>query len=274
MLNATLPNSITRIGNNAFKDCKYLMGIYLFKGVTYVGDNAFDGCLELSIFYEEKTIPSAWSDTWNSSKCNVYRNRPYQPMQPVSMAATQVIDSVLWELDEDRKQILFNRDTNDVRPPMGFTHVKRFDGKNEGIGAWKSSALWNYNFNNRDMSDYAELWFAIKVENGFWSFVDGTIAGVESPWVYIYMKQTGKDLNGDILWTVQASFGGQTHAVNENQVSAHLDKDRPANSIPRLMWDEAFSSPDKKAFLIYHENELDFPPTVYCTEVIGIRSYN
>ncbi len=43
-----LPEGITEIGDNAFCDCKTLMGVVVPEGVTRIGDFAFDGCIALS----------------------------------------------------------------------------------------------------------------------------------------------------------------------------------------------------------------------------------
>ena len=104
----------------------------------------------------------------------------------------------------------------------------------------------------------------MKVVGGFWAFVDGTPSVSSPTWMYFHLRQVGMNEDEEIFWDIEASFGGQVWCSIKNQNGATLDKDRPANSIPRLVWDGAFNSADKNAILIYHEGT---PPTIYCTEV-------
>ena len=49
--NVALPNSLTRIDNNAFQGCKSLEEIKIPEGVTAIGDNAFADCTNLKKVY-------------------------------------------------------------------------------------------------------------------------------------------------------------------------------------------------------------------------------
>jgi hypothetical protein len=50
-----IPNSITKIGDNAFQFCEYLADVTIPDSVTYIGENAFSACLEL----KEVIIPDS-----------------------------------------------------------------------------------------------------------------------------------------------------------------------------------------------------------------------
>ncbi len=257
-----LPLGLTTVGDNAFNGCKSLTGIYLRASVTHVGDGAFTGCSELSIFCETESAPEGFSENWNASKRPVYWNYQGEAMSPVSWASTTVLDSPLVDT-YTLPQIAPNPDLNGVRAPEGFTTVRRFDGVAE---RWESSTLWTYNYDTTDLSGYKDVWFAMKVVGGFWAFVDGTPSVSSPTWMYFHLRQVGMNEDEEIFWDIEASFGGQVWAVSKNLNGATLDKNRPANSIPRLIWNNAFHSASKNenAFLIYHEGT---PPTIYCTEV-------
>lgn len=61
----TLPENLKFIGENAFIYCN-LKEIFIPKNVIYVGKNAFIGNNDISIFCEASTKPSSWSNQWNS----------------------------------------------------------------------------------------------------------------------------------------------------------------------------------------------------------------
>ena len=62
----TIPDSITLIGNDAFRDCKNLMSITIPKGVTYIGERVFFDCSSLTSI----TIPDSVT---NIGECAFYR---------------------------------------------------------------------------------------------------------------------------------------------------------------------------------------------------------
>jgi hypothetical protein len=45
-----IPEGVTSIGSNAFRDCSGLISITIPEGVTSIGNNAFDGCSGLTIY--------------------------------------------------------------------------------------------------------------------------------------------------------------------------------------------------------------------------------
>jgi len=276
LTSVTLPLGITTVGEKAFYGCASLMGIYLRKSVTKVGANAFFGCLDLKIFCEAESAPEGFDEEWNAGCRSPRWNYTGEAMTPISLAATPILESPIWQAEAPKNQVVKNDDLNGMRAPEGFSSIHRFDGKAEGVGAWERSALWNYNFDNTNLRDYSDVWFAIKVVNGFWAFVNDT-PGLDTPWLYIHLRQVGIDDKANLLWDIQGSVGGQVWIDIKNQSGSRIDEARGANSIPRLLWDDAFNSPDKNAILIYHrtDNTTTYaPPTIYCTEVRALPKYN
>lgn len=265
----TLPESVTSIGAFAFSGCQSLMGILLRNTVTDVGEGAFEGCEELMIFCEAAEKPSGWHEKWNTRR-NVRWSYTGERATPISARAVTIADSMLREENQDRKQILINPDLGGMRPPDGFSFLTRFDSKETPPGTpWTDGNLWHHNWNQMNLTEYSDVWFAAKVTGGFWAFVDGTDS-VEDNWLYLHLQQTGTSVEGFALWKIEASIGGYVYNKIENQIGRAVDNNRPTNSISRLLWDEGFGSPDKNGILIYHA-KLGLPVTIYCTEVVGIK---
>ena len=62
-----IPNSVTRIGDNAFYNCSGLTSISIPNSVTSIGNNSFKGCTDLNtINYFCNTLPTGWVATVNT----------------------------------------------------------------------------------------------------------------------------------------------------------------------------------------------------------------
>ena len=65
-----IPESVTSIGESAFRGCSGLTSITIPDSVTSIGDYAFRGCSGLTIYCEAESKPYGWFSYWNSD------NRP------------------------------------------------------------------------------------------------------------------------------------------------------------------------------------------------------
>ena len=264
----TLPDGVTRIGARAFSGCKRLMGVMLYDSVEYVGDNAFAGCEELTIFCEAESKPQGWSEEWNPLHRMTIWGHKNDRATHVAAGTEKVMDSMLQQEDASRRNTYVNPDLNGVRPPEGFMSLTRYDSKMNSEGAgWESGNLWYYNFSKMNLIKYSNVWFAVKLVDAFWAFVNGPESFSE-PWAYIHLQQMGQNEYGDTLWKIEVSVGGQVYERIENQTGAHLDTDRTENSLARLLWDEGFNSKDGNGVLIYRLGHQE-RGSVYCTEVLG-----
>lgn len=265
-----LPESITTLGDAAFNGCQSLQGIFLGKNITSVGDNAFGGCAALMVFCEAEEQPESWSESWNPLDKTTLWGQTKHNATPVSVKALKIADAMLYQSDKGGHQIVVNPDPDGVKPPEGFSSLIRFDAAIENTASpWTDGVLWHRNFNQMDLKAYQEVWFAAKLKNSYWAFVNGP-NGFVSPWVYIHMTQTGTDELGYRLWDIEVSVGTQVCYSIKSQNGRKVDEDRPINSIARLLWDEGFGSPDGNAVLIYPIKNGS-PATIYCTEVLGIE---
>ena len=67
LTSVTIGNSVTSIGEEAFCGCTSLTSIVIPDSVTSIGNRAFDGCTSLTIYCEAAFQPSGWHFNWNGS---------------------------------------------------------------------------------------------------------------------------------------------------------------------------------------------------------------
>ena len=273
-----LPDTITTIGENAFDSCKRLMAVYLSKNVLTVGANAFKGCSELTIFtaYDKDSLPSGWNENYNPDHAFIFWSHDGKRAANVSEKSMAVSESVLIKEEQARRQVLVNDNLSGVKIPGGFSKLTRFDAKTQPPGTpWTEGNLYYYNWDQTKLTEYGEIWFALKLKNASWVYTHARdLEHTPKSWIYVHMKQTGETWDGFTLWSIELSIGGYVVTTIVDQTGRYIDDDRPTNSIARLLWDEGFGSADGNAILIYNfgpYDELDSTLSIYCTEVRGIR---
>ena len=63
----TIPNSVTSIGEEAFRNCNSLTSITIPNSVTSIGKNAFFGCTNLKSITIKKSAGSIEGQTWGAT---------------------------------------------------------------------------------------------------------------------------------------------------------------------------------------------------------------
>lgn len=66
-----LPNTITKIGNQAFFGCLSLTKIVIPNSVTQMGMCVFENCSNIVIYCEAAEKPAGWAEGWNSSALGI-----------------------------------------------------------------------------------------------------------------------------------------------------------------------------------------------------------
>lgn len=66
----TIPNGVEKIDELAFEGCYNLETLYISSSVKYVGTNICKDCLNVKIYCEFESKPSAWDKYWNDLDCD------------------------------------------------------------------------------------------------------------------------------------------------------------------------------------------------------------
>ncbi|MDY2901341.1 MAG: leucine-rich repeat domain-containing protein, partial [Candidatus Borkfalkiaceae bacterium] len=103
LTNVKIPNSVTYIGNFAFNFCLGLTSVTIGNGVTSIGDSAFDGCDELKTVYYKGT-KTQWNEISIGSVNNYLTNAMryyYSKTEPALNSDGTAYDGNYWHYDSD-----------------------------------------------------------------------------------------------------------------------------------------------------------------------------
>ncbi len=142
-----------------------------------------------------------------------------------------------------------------VTPPDGFTSVRKYESGSWGKGKTLSTGC----FDRTELSEYSELWFAVKVVNVRW-VVFGNYK-VTGEWVFFHLIR-----RSDEEWQVSMFIGGELFA-SDVVSGKRKSSEQPKNAIATLLYREGWGN----GFLLNRIN-TDGEAYVYCTEIRGKKA--
>ena len=98
LTSVVIPNSVTSIGDYAFSFCNSLTSVEIPDSVTSIGRDPFDWCNELTIYCESTSKPSGWDACWNLAHHPVawgYKNQAATPKPRSPLSDFQIVNGVL-----------------------------------------------------------------------------------------------------------------------------------------------------------------------------------
>lgn len=71
-INWDIDTEVTTIEQTAFEKCTQLDNIVIPESITKIEENAFCNCIDLNIFCEVENKQEGWADNWVDSTCTIY----------------------------------------------------------------------------------------------------------------------------------------------------------------------------------------------------------
>ena len=182
---------------------------------------------------------------------------PYDPK--ISEEAEAISSAAL--SDNDWSHVDVSTEAHDETAPAGFSTVTRFE--ENANSTWTTSVLEPINFDLTDLSQYDEVWFALKVVGGRISeFTNWT--AVSEAWAYFHLTQTAAN-----VWTIEATKeNGDAWITVTDQDGSADGNTQPINSISVIF--NGHQSTDGFRFGIY-KTDSSATATLYSTEVFAVE---
>ena len=171
-----------------------------------------------------------------------------------------VVDNHILYDDGATDMITLNSDLNGETAPEGFSSVTRYDNGTK----WTSSALNGWYLARESLKYYSEVWFAVKVVNGYINTI--TKGSTSGSWAYFHLTQTEPS-----VWTVEITVNGKVFANVAGQQSAPMGNYTNESMLGLILYDEGWASKDKdgEAFMFYMNSGATMT-SIYSTEVLGV----
>ena len=136
--NTVIPDSVTEIGNNAFRGCAALTSVNIPKSVTKIGDRAFYGCKELTSI----TIPNSVTKIgdWAFSGCNALTS------VTIPNSVTEIGDSEFYDCWNLEELILCHTDPTQIwvsEEAFSFAKQATLYVPKEGVAAFQKDPFWS-----------------------------------------------------------------------------------------------------------------------------------
>lgn len=142
--------------------------------------------------------------------------------------------------------------TDQVEKAEGFEKVSMYTSE----VAWPT-ALDKHFFSSTNLSEYSDIWFAMRVDNG--RFIFQTVTVPASGWVYFHFTQTSEN-----VWVAEVTIDGKVYKHEFDVVDT-------TNSLKNMLYRSGWGN----GFLIYNNNATPVnattPTRLYSTEILGVK---
>lgn len=259
--------------------------------VTAIGDNAFLNCDNLAIYCEVETSCEGWQVLYDLPTCTVYW---YSESEPALNADITAYDGNFWRYVDGEIGVWIYTPQEEVyeptipentvivvdkiwradghalsaetteKEPDGFHTVTEFDWKNNPQGWITTATAVNTGiFNNTtDLSDYSDIYFAIKAVNGTMKTV-----GLEEEawynggdWLYVHYQQTE-----DGLWSLVSLISLDGYLKTDVQIGIDAGALADFPTLRGLLCETTTSG------LYPIRESADTETVIYMTDVLGVK---
>lgn len=232
-------NPVLTIGDNSWMGDKNY--VYIGADIYSVGEG--EGSIVLDwkkLGWEKQTVTVVTIK--NGVRTHFYTDIQVGYQSKNFADSVKAIDSVLGDKrNMDANHVLVDVEA-DIQAPEGYENITRVDS----YTTW-SSALPREFFNATDLSAYQDIWFSVKIENGFW-VMRATQQYSISGWVSFHYVQVEEG-----VWVAEVTVGGNLFITEFDVVGNNLRqltyRDGWSNGL--LLYNNQGSCPEGEAAKLY-----------------------